>query len=184
MYPIWFSIHEPKLWDSNVVSASDGIYVSLTQTEGLIRVQDDGPFGPEWIWTELVRLRMIPSPDGSSVLVFADWDECPDDDPDIVYKRDCPEALIAHSELAIVADGARTQVMEIPSHLNTVDFSSDGTIAVAYLDYGVGGDIVTDGVADLGEVAFIRLSDGVKSSVSVGFSPSRVLFWSQQYKRS
>ena len=163
------------LWDSNVVSASDGVYISLPQTESLIRVQDDGSFAQ--VDLDGARpTRMIPSPDGSSVLVFAEWDECPDEDPDITYKSDCTEALVVHSELAIVADGARTQVMEIPSHLNTVDFSSDGTIAVAYLDYSIGGDIVVDGVADLGEVAFIRLADGVKSSVSVGFSPSRVLF--------
>ena len=30
------------------------------------------------------------------------------------HQGDCPEALIAHSGLTIVADGARTQVMEIP----------------------------------------------------------------------
>ena len=33
-----------------------------------------------------------------------------------------------------------------------------------------------DGFADLGEVAFIRVSNGVKGSASVGFSPSKVLF--------
>ena len=78
-----------ELWDSNVVSASDGIYISLPQAESLLRVQDDGSFGR--VDLDGARpTRMIPSPDGSSVLVFAEWDECPDDDPDIEYKRDCP----------------------------------------------------------------------------------------------
>lgn len=164
-----------SLWDTDVVPATDGVYVSLPYAQSLVRVQDDGSFAQ--VDLDGARpTRMIPSPDGSSILVFAEWDECPDDDADILLKSDCTESLVVHSELAIVADGARTQVMEIPSHLNTVDFSSDGAIAVAYLDYSVGGDIAVDGVADLGEVAFIRLADGVKSSVSVGFSPSRVLF--------
>ena len=170
-----YQYFDANLWDTNVVPASDGVYVTLPYSESLIRVQEDGSFSQ--VDLDGARpTRMISSPNGSSVLVFAEWDECPDDDADLKYKNDCPDTLIAHSELAIVADGARTQVMEIPSHLNTVDFSSDGSIAVAYLDYSVDGDIVVDGVADLGEVAFIRLADGVKSSVSVGFSPSRVLF--------
>ena len=163
------------LWDTNVVPASDGVYISLPHAETLIRVQDDAS------WTEVDLAgarptRMIPSPDGSSVLVFADWEECPDDNPEILLKSECPEALVLYRELAIVQNGVRTQSMSIPSHLNTVEFSNDGSIAVAYLDYSQGGDINVDGVADLGEVAFIRLADGVKSSVSVGFSPSRVLF--------
>jgi hypothetical protein len=70
-----------------------------------------------------------------------------------------------------------TSAVGIPSHLNTVSFSSDGDVAVAYLDYSAGGDIVVEGFADLGEVAFIDLVDGVKAgSTSVGFSPSKVLF--------
>ena len=163
------------LWDSDVITATDGLYVSLPQTDSLLHIKDDG----SWKGVDLDGAnpaRMIPSPDGSSVLVFADWEECPDEDPELIYKSDCPEALVKHRELAIVTEGVRTQVLSIPSHLNTVDFSSDGSIAVAYLDYAAGGEITVDGVADLGEVSFIRLADGVKSSVSVGFSPSRVLF--------
>ena len=67
-----------------------------------------------------------------------------------------------------------TSEVDIPSHLNTVSFSNDGAIAVAYLDDSVGGDIQVDGFADLGEVAFIRVSNGVTGSASVGFSPSKV----------
>lgn len=172
------SIYE-GLWDSRVVTASDGIYVSLPYAERLVRVNVDAD--SERV-LDLVDLdgarvnRLVPTPDGTSVLVFAEWDECKDDDPDIVHKEDCPEELVTNSELAIVSDAQRTQVLEIPAHLNTIQFSADNSIAVAYLDYSLGGDIVIDGVADLGEVAFIRLADGTKSSISVGFSPSRVLF--------
>jgi hypothetical protein len=166
---------DDDLWDSDIVPASDGIYVSLPHAESLVRVKDDASWG-EVDLDGANPNRIIPSPDGSSILVFADWEECSDDDAELVYKSDCPEALVKHSELAIIEDGVRTQVLSIPSHLNTVEFSSDGSIAVAYLDYSMGGEISVDGVADLGEVAFIRLADGVKSSVSVGFSPSRVLF--------
>ena len=163
------------LWDSDVVTATDGLYISLPQSDSLLHVKDDG----SWAGVDLDGAnpaRMIPSPDGSSVLVFADWEECPDPDTELIYKSDCPEVLVKHRELAIVQEGIRTQVLGIPSHLNTVEFSADGSIAVAYLDYAEGGEITVDGVADLGEVSFIRLADGTKSSVSVGFSPSRVLF--------
>lgn len=166
---------DKELWDVDMVPAVDGVYISLPASEELIRLQDDST------WTEVdlqgaVASHMVPSPDGSSVLVFADWKECPDDDTDIIYEEDCPDTLVRHRELAVVKDGQRSQVIDIPSHLNTIEFSNDGSIAVAYLDYSAGGNIEIDGVADLGEVAFIRLADGVKSSVSVGFSPSRVLF--------
>ena len=43
------------LWDSNVVSASDGNYISLPQTESLLRVQDDGSFGRVDLNPEHVR---------------------------------------------------------------------------------------------------------------------------------
>ena len=84
-----------ELWDSNVVSANDGVYISLPKAETLVRVQDDGTFAR--VDLDGARpTRMIPSPDGSSVLVFAEWDECPDEDPEIEYKVDCPEDLVVH----------------------------------------------------------------------------------------
>ena len=116
------------------------------------------------------------SPDGSKVLVFASWLECKDESEDVVYPSDCDsDDQIEHSVLSIVKDGTLTFEVAIPSHLNTVSFSNDGEIAVAYLDYQ-DDDIEVEGFADLGEVAFIRLTDGTKSSASVGFSPSNILF--------
>ena len=76
----------------------------------------------------------------------------------------------------MVESGVRTSVSDIASHMNTVAFSDDGTIAVAYLDYESGADVEIDGLADLGEVRFINLTDGSVGSTSVGFSPDKVLF--------
>ncbi|MEC7985698.1 MAG: hypothetical protein VX278_11080 [Myxococcota bacterium] len=175
---------DDNLWDSNVVAASDGVYVALPFAEMLVRVRLDSDSSLDLAVVDLdgARVnRMVPTPDGSSVLVFAEWDECKDEDSEIVYRSDCPsDELVTNSELAIVSDAQRTQRLEIPSHLNTIEFSPDNSIAVAYLDYSLGGEITIEGVADLGEVAFINLADEassqIRSSISVGFSPNRVLF--------
>ena len=167
------------LWDSNIVTAKDGIYVALPYAEMLVRINIDAE---SELALDVVNLdgarvnRLVATPDGATILVFAEWDECKDDDPEIVYRDDCPEALETNSELVIVEDATRKKALEIPSHLNTIQFSPDNQIAVAYLDYSIGGDITIDGVADLGEVAFIPLGEGDKKSISVGFSPSKVLF--------
>ena len=163
-----------NLWDTAIAPASDGIYINLPVVGDLIRVSLDG--------VSVVDLngatpeRLVASPDGSKVLVFASWLECKDESEDVVYPSDCDDDdQIEHSVLSIVKDGALTNEVAIPSHLNTVSFSNDGEIAVAYLDYQ-DDDIEVEGFADLGEVAFIRLADGTKSSASVGFSPSNILF--------
>jgi len=161
------------LWDTDVASANDGIYINLPFAGDLIRVNVDG--------IQVVDLagaspsRLVESPDGSQVLVFASWQECKNADDEAVFPEDCDE-LVNNSVLSIVSEGAVTSEVDIPSHLNTVSFSNDGSIAVAYLDYDAGGDIQVEGFADLGEVAFIRLEDGSKGSASVGFSPKKVLF--------
>ena len=161
------------LWDTNVASANDGIYINLPFADELIRVNTGGISVVDL--DGAVPTRLVESPDGSQVLVFASWQECKEDDSDIIFPEDCDD-LVENSVLSIVSDAAVTSEVDIPSHLNTVSFSNDGAIAVAYLDDSVGGDIQVDGFADLGEVAFIRISNGVKGSASVGFSPSKVLF--------
>ena len=162
-----------ELWDTNVASANDGVYINLPYAENLIRVNASG--------ISIVDLdgaipnRLVESPDGSQILVFATWQECKETDSDIVFPEDCDE-LVENSVLSIVSDASVTSEVEIPSHLNTISFSNDASIAVAYLDYDTSGDIQVDGFADLGEVAFIRIADGTKGSASVGFSPKQVLF--------
>ena len=171
----YYDGNDNALWDINVASANDGIYINLPVAGELIRVNTNG--------VSIIDLDgatptdLISSPDGSKVLVFAEWQECTDDSEDIKFVNDCPSGdLVVNSVLDIVSDATLQTEVEIPSHLNTVSFSGDGEIVVAYLDYDSNPDIQVSGFADLGEVAFIRLADGTKGSASVGFSPSEVLF--------
>ena len=173
------SLYLDQLWDTETVSAADGTYVRLPAVGELIRIQETAEGG---IWS-VVDLNgaeptsMIAAPDDEQVLVFTRWPECKDTDEEIVNVDDCPgDELEWHSELAVVKDGATTSINEIAPHMNTVAFSEDGNIAVAYLDYESGTDIEIDGLADLGEVRFINLVDGTVGSTSVGFSPNKVLF--------
>ena len=172
----WTEYLEAPSWDTQVAVAEDGVYVNLSYAGLLVRVTEKGDF-------DVVDLngakptKLVSSPDGTQILVFSEWTECEDTSEDIVLVYDCDyDALVVHNELAIVQNGALSSAVSIPSHLNTLTFSDDALTAVAYLDYAAGEEIQIDGVADLGEVAFIRLSDGTRGSVSVGFSPSRVLF--------
>ena len=152
-----YSNSNGALWDTNVAAANDGIYINLPVAGELIRVNTSG--------VSLVDLdgaiptNLVPSPDGSQVLVFAEWQECKDDSKDIKTIGDCQDDLVTHSVLEIVADAKVRTEVSIPSHLNQISFSDDGSIVVAYLDYESGSDITVTGFADLGEVAFIRLAD-------------------------
>ena len=78
-----------QLWDSDVVTAADGIYVALPFAESLIRVKDDASWDIVNLDGARVK-RLVATPDGSSVLVFSEWDECKDDDHEIVYKKRLP----------------------------------------------------------------------------------------------
>jgi len=164
------------LWDANVVAAGDGVYVRMPQAKALMRVQSDGTMSTVDL-KGAEPTRIVATPDGESVLVFADWPYCEDTDPDIVRPEDCPEdELVTLSELALVKGSARTAAYDVPPHLNALAFSADGKTAVAYLDYSRDMEIEVDGLIDLGEVMFIPLEGGQPRSVSVGFSPEKVLF--------
>ncbi|MEC8277732.1 MAG: hypothetical protein VX026_08455 [Myxococcota bacterium] len=172
----WNEYLDGPTWDTNVAVAEDGVYVNLPSAGLLVRVTEKGDF-------DVVDLngaepkKLVSAPDGTQVLVFSEWTECEDTSDDIVLIDDCDEEeLVIHNELAIVQNGQLNSALSIPSHLNALTFSDDALTAVAYLDYSLDQNPQINGVADLGEVAFIRLSDGTRGSVSVGFSPSRVLF--------
>jgi hypothetical protein len=170
-----FDERSGDLWDSNVVGAADGLYINLPFAGDLIRLNPSGITVVDL--NGAVPARIVSSPDGSQVLAFASWTECKDEDPEIVFPEDCDsDELSKHSVLEIIQNATVQAEVDIPSHLNTVSFSEDGEIAVAYLDYEAGGEFEVNGFADLGEVAFIRLTDGTKGSASVGFSPKQVLF--------
>ncbi|MEL6349395.1 MAG: hypothetical protein AAFV53_40205 [Myxococcota bacterium] len=172
----YWTVNE-RLWSPQTVSAADGTYVRLPFAGGLIRVRDNGNVAVVDL-DGAEPTRLVLTPDGEQVLVFARWPQCKDDDPKITREGDCDsEDLVYRTELALVEGGDRQGApIEIPPHLNTVSFSEDGAIAVAYLDYVSGQEISIDGVADLGEVRFLNLDTEEQGSVSVGFSPERVLF--------
>ena len=166
---------EAPLWDTDVTAAVDGVYVRLPQSGQLIRVRNDGKFQTvDLKGAEPVRL--VPTPDGEKVLVFARWQSC--EDPEVTVPEDCEyDELEWNSELAVVSDGTREAVTQVPAHLNQLAFAPGNNVAVAYLDYSLGDDIeIENGVIDLTEVVFIDLVTGETEAVSIGFSPSNILF--------
>jgi hypothetical protein len=165
-----------ELWDTDVVNAVDGTYVRLPHAGRLVRVSDDGSFaGVDLDGAEPVRL--VPTPDESTVLVFATWASCDDPDEDIVYAADCDDDdLELNSELAVVVDGVRTDVLDVPAHMNRISFSPDGNTAVAYLEYEEGMELQTGPVADFTEVQFLPLDGGAARAVPIGIEPSNILF--------
>ena len=164
------------LWDTDVVATQDAIYAILPSSGMLMKLSANGDFS-EVDLQGASPTRLVASPDGSKLLVFTDYLECKIDDENIVYISDCPDNdITTTSELAVLSAGVVEKVYDIPSHLNTVSFSNDGSIVVAYLEYQSGSSIQVDGFADLGEVAFINLVDESQGSASVGFSPSQILF--------
>lgn len=171
----WEEIDQP-LWDSRVVNVDDGSYVRLPHARRLVRVNGDGSFDAVDLDGARPK-RVVKTPDQSQVLVFAEWKECEDDDPDIVYPEDCDaDELVTHSVLSRVRDGVLQEELEIPAHMNALAWSPDGSVAVAYLDYEAGTDIEIDGVVDLTEVLFLPLGGGTARAVSIGFSPRNILF--------
>lgn len=168
---------DQPLWDEAVVPAADGsIYVRLPRSKELVRVQPDGSFTTVDL-DGAAPQRIIASPSGEEVVVFAKWPECDDDDPEIVLVSDCPPSELSYNaEIAVIKDGQRISVSEIPGHMNAVTFSNDGNTAVTYLDYEQDADIEIDGLVDLTEVVFVSLTTGETSSVSIGFSPNNILF--------
>ena len=145
------------LWSADVVSAVDGVYVPLPSAGKLVRVQASGAIR-EVDLNGASPVRLISAPGGEKVLAFSQWTSCADEAEDIVYVDDCPYGeLEQNSEFNIVADGALQHSVAIPPHLNTVDFSPDATIAVAYRDENLGDDLTIDGLADTGEVVFVDI---------------------------
>lgn len=168
-------VDEP-LWDTEIVSAADGVYVRLPAAGDLIRVSPDGT-------VKSVDLRgaspdrMVLAPDDETLLTFVSWPVCQDDDADIVYVDECnDDDLTTDSELALIRDGAVVHAVEVPSQFNAFAFNDAGSLAVAYLDLSDGAEIEVDGVLNLTEAVFVDISTGERHAVPVGFAPENVLF--------
>lgn len=164
-------------WDSNVVSAADGVYVRLPAAGALARVKTDGTF-------DLVDLdgaspdRMVIAPDGETVLAFASWPVCDDLDADIELVSDCREEDLSYSsELDIIRDGKVVKAIAgVPPQYNAFAFSGSGGIGVSYLDFSQTEDIDVSGVLNLTEAVFIDISTGDSHAVPIGFAAEKVLF--------
>lgn len=167
-------------WDPNVVAAEDGVYVRLPLAGDLVRIAPDGT----WATVDLDGAspdRVIASEDGTTVLVYASWPICEDDDPKIRYVRDCDdEDLDERTELRIYKGGELKGVVDnVPSAFNAVAFSEDGNYAAAFLDFSTAGEIDVGSVLNLTEAIFLDLGAGTGTSVSIGFAAESILFTSE-----
>jgi DNA-binding beta-propeller fold protein YncE len=169
-------VSDGALWDTNVITLEDGVYVRLPHAGRLVRVQDSGK-------TKAIDLKgaspvqMIATPDQESMIVFAEWTTCSNISEDIVLETDCEyDDLGIAREVVIVKDGKRSAVTDIPSHMNTLRFTPDGLMAAAFFEYDAEEDLALDGVMDPTVVSFVDLADGTTHSVSAGTTPREILF--------
>lgn len=171
---------DDRPWDPEVVAAEDGVYVRLPLAGELVRIVPDGT----WARVDLEGAspsRVVASEDGSTVLVYATWPVCEDDDPKIEYVRDCDdEDLSERTELRIFKGGELKGVVnDVPSAFNAVSFSEDGKYAAAFLDFSTAEDVDVGNVLNLTEAVFLDLEAGTGTSVSVGFAAESILFTSE-----
>ena len=166
-----------SLWDAEVVPVGDAVYARLPAGEQLVRIQSDSTLST----VDLAGAspdRLVATPDGESLLVFASWQVCEDANARMESRAECSDDdLVVRRELARVEGDKRVDAFDVPAHLNALTFTDDGRTAVAYLDYTEQMEIEVDGLIDLGEVMFLPLDgESPPRSISVGFSPEKILF--------
>ena len=165
-----------SMWNNSIVTLDDGVYVRLEEAKQLVRVGTDDT----WHVVDLegaAPIRMQADAAKDRLLVHVEWPVCEDQSKKIKLVEDCPEAALSwESEMAIVNNGKRTAVAQVPGHLNAMTFTPDGNTAVAYLDDDQQINNATGPLVDLSEILLIDLEDGQTSSISVGFMPRKVLF--------
>ena len=161
----------------DIAVSGDAVYLRLSDGKRLERVRAGGSYG-EVSLEGAAADRVIPVPGADQdLLVFASWPVCTDDSDKIVYVSDCnDDDLETRHELARINGNRRVDATPIGGHLNSLTFSDDGTLAVAWFDWREGTDIQVNGIADLTEVLFVPLDGGDARGVSIGFTPSRILF--------
>jgi hypothetical protein len=163
------------LWDADAaVATADGLYVPLPNSGGLVLVKSDGSYAPVEVGDGRVRSLQV-SPDGSRAMVTVDRFRCDTDDTDVEVVDDCPaQDLKVSSELAVVADGVVSSTIEVAPQYNALTWSSDGRVAIAYIDPAL--PVVQRGVVNLTSALVLQLDSATASTVSIGFDINRVLF--------
>ena len=175
-WPASDSVWIDDLWSTDIVTLDDGVYVQLPTAGNLIRVGTDN----SWQVVDLdgaTPLSMRPDATKGRLLVQAQWPVCEDTDPKIKTVEGCPEnALEYKTELAIIDNGKRQAVANVPAHMNAMAFTPDGDTALVYLDDASDTTSVSGPIVDLSEVILLDLESGDTASVSVGFMPRNILF--------
>lgn len=164
-----------ELWDAEgVLSTQNGLYVPLTYSGGLARVTSDGNATSVDIGAGRLA-RLAASPDGVIVVGFVDRYSCEDDSVDSNLIADCPEDdLAVEAELVLIEKDVVTATIPVDSAYNSITFSDDGRIAIAYLDLSTAVDL--SGVVSLNAIVVVDLNLGSATPVSVGFAADQVLY--------
>ena len=176
LWPDTYETYLPAMWSTSIVTLDDGVYVHLEDAGQLVRVGTDDT----WHVVDLdgaSPTRMEADSRKDRLLVHVEWPVCEDQSKKIKLVEDCPDSALAwKTELAIVNNGKRSAVANVPGHLNAMTFTPDGDTAVAYLDNDREINNATGPLVDLSEILLIDLNTGDTSSISVGFMPRKVLF--------
>jgi hypothetical protein len=162
---------EDPLWDPmGAVATTDGLYIPLPHTSGLVRITADGDADVVDLGgSELSGIEV--TPDRSALVAFLSQVECPEEDG--VIPDDCERPKVTQ-ELTLISNAAVTSAVVVDPHFNAVEFSPSGNQAVAYLD--VTRELNLNGVINLTEVAVLDLETNEVESVQVGFAAERILF--------
>jgi DNA-binding beta-propeller fold protein YncE len=177
----WTNYNSDALWDADLVAVDSGLYVNLPASKQVAFVNPDG----DWSLVDLrggQPTRIVGAPDGKSLLVFAQIPVCDSTERGIKTVEDCLDKgddgdLRWESEVDIVRDGALIgDPTPMGSHFNSLAFTSDGSQAVAYLDYNNTDGLEFDGLLNATEVVFLDVATGATTTVPVGFAADRILF--------
>lgn len=157
--------------------AGNTVFLRMDEGEVLMRLKPDGSYRQvDLDGARADRVVPIPGEDGAA-MVFASWLVCRDTSDEIELVSDCDDDELERKyELARVEGDRSVEAHPVAAHLNTLTFSEDGSLAVAWLDWRESTEVDVDGIVDLTEVLFVPLGGGEPQGVSIGFTPSRVLF--------
>lgn len=167
------------LWNPEPVAAADGLYFTLPQAGKLVRVAPSGEFA-EVDLDGATATHVELAPDGETLVVFAKTTSCEGGEESDVTQADCVDSggeLVRHQELQVVRDGASQGApIAIPRHFNRLSFTSDGTQAVAWLEFTAGTELDISAVDNLTEVVFVDLASVAATPVAIGDVADRILF--------